>query len=170
MTCLKTRLASILALLWAAAGVAAAQSRTVAITIDDLPVAQSGDRACEIGTLEPHTRQILKPFVERGVPLTAFVIGGKCADISDDDRRRILKMWEEAGVEIGNHSYSHTSFSSTPPDEYEADILRADRSLSALMGGPMRSSARPCCTPERRRSIATGSGSSCRNTAINKPR
>ncbi len=137
MICLRSSLWLSLAL-WASASVAVAQPRTVAITIDDLPVAQSGAEACAVEYLEPHTRQLLQPFIERKVPLTAFVIGGKCPDLSPQDRSRIFEMWREAEAEIGNHSYSHESFSRTPAAEYEADILRADEALREFTGKPLR--------------------------------
>lgn len=117
----------------------AAQQRTVAITIDDLPVAQSGAGACAIERLEPLTRTLLAPFRKRQVPLTAFVIGSRCADeLTDDQRRAILQLWQDAGAEIGNHSYSHRSYTSSPPEEYLPDVLRGDQELQQLTGRPTR--------------------------------
>lgn len=153
MTCPRTSLWLGLAL-GAALGVAGAQSRRVAITIDDLPVAQSGADACAIERLEPHTRRLLAPFIERKVPLTAFVIGGQCPETSREDRRRVLELWRAAGAEIGNHSHTHQSFSRTPAEEYEADILRADKALRELTGKPLRYFRSPMlhtgATPEDR--------------------
>ena len=134
---------------------AAAQQRTVAITIDDLPVAHSGELACQLARLEPLTQALLAPFVRRRVPLTAFVIGGRCAeDLSAAERRRILGLWTAAGAEIGNHSHTHPSYTTTPPEAYEADILRADQTLRELTGKAPRYFRSPMLhtgpTPEAR--------------------
>jgi peptidoglycan/xylan/chitin deacetylase (PgdA/CDA1 family) len=110
----------------------AAQAREVAITIDDLPMAQSGP--CTLDKLRPHTEQLLAPIREQRIPVTAFVIGANCPDIARDDRRDLLRMWQQAGAEIANHTFSHRTLNSMPIADYEQDILRNDRDLKSLLG------------------------------------
>ena len=115
------------------------QSRTVAITIDDLPVAQSGSDACEFGRLSLMTKDILEPVRKQDVPVTAFVIGGTCPELSTVQRKSIIAHWLAAGAEIGNHTYSHRSLNTTPAAKYEADILRAEPVIKSATGGrPLR--------------------------------
>ena len=115
------------------------QRRTVAITIDDLPVAQSGKRAGEFDRLRSITADILEPLRKKQVPVTAFVIGGNCPDLTAEQRRAVIGQWLAAGAEIGNHTYSHRSLTTTPIAEYEADILRAEPVIKASTGGrPLR--------------------------------
>lgn len=115
-----------------AAALACAQDRRVAITIDDLPVAQSGPDACEPTALMEATKKLLAHF--KGLPLTAFVIGRNCPDLTLEQRKAALGLWMEAGAEMGNHSYSHRDYNSMPATEYAADIERGDASLKQSTG------------------------------------
>jgi len=110
------------------------QERQVAITFDDLPVAQSGATACEEPGLTSLTKRLLAPFQENEVPLTAFVIGGRCSELTAEQRSEVLKLWIAAGAEVGNHTYSHRGLNNTPIEEYEQDILRADTELKGMLG------------------------------------
>ena len=115
------------------------QSRTVAVTIDDLPVAQSGRGACRFERLSSITKDILEPARRERVPLTAFVVGSNCPDLTAEQRKSVIGQWLAAGAEIGNHTYSHRSLTSTPIAGYEADILRAEPVIKAATGGrPLR--------------------------------
>ena len=115
------------------------QHRSVAITIDDLPVGQSGKGACQFERLRSMTADLLAPLRKEHVPPTAFVIGGNCPDLTPDQRKEIIGQWLAAGAEIGNHTYSHRSLTTTPIADYEADILRAEPMIKAATGGrPLR--------------------------------
>ena len=117
----------------------AASKREVAITVDDLPVAQSGPSACRFGSLQIQTLRLLEQFLRQKAPITAFVVAGNCPDLTDDDRRTVLKLWQDAGAELGSHTYSHLDLSTEDPAAYEADILKADQTLRPLLGGrPIR--------------------------------
>jgi peptidoglycan-N-acetylglucosamine deacetylase len=108
--------------------------REIAITFDDLPIAQSGPAACEEPGLSQTTEKLLQPFSSANIPLAAFVIGGNCAKLGDTDRTAILKLWEMAGAELGNHTYSHFGLAANNSTEYELDILRGDVELKRLLG------------------------------------
>ena len=109
--------------------------RQVAITIDDLPVAQSGSQACDYERLRPLTERLLAPFRQRRIPLVGFVIPGQCKALTVEQQRSILELWRKAGAELGNHTYSHPSLNNVPIEEYEQDILRADDALRTLSKG-----------------------------------
>lgn len=111
-----------------------AAERQVAITFDDLPVAQSGAAACEEPGLTRLTQRLLRPFQEKGVPLTAFVIAGNCSGLAAEQRGAVLKLWMAAGAELGNHTYSHRGLNNTRIEQYEQDILRADTELKRAAG------------------------------------
>ena len=115
-------------------GLAWAAPRQVAITIDDLPVAHSGPGACGFDRLMELTGRLLKPIREGKVPVTAFVIAGNCEALTDAQWRGALKLWMDAGAEIGNHTWSHQSLTTTPVAEYEADIQKADERIRSLTG------------------------------------
>ncbi|MBI4875059.1 MAG: polysaccharide deacetylase family protein [Acidobacteria bacterium] len=108
--------------------------RTVAVTIDDLPVAQSGAGGCEFPRLQSLTERLLEPFRVARVPLTGFVVAGNCPGLTTEEKKRILGAWQAAGAELGNHTYSHPGLNTTPIEEYERNILRADAELKRLLG------------------------------------
>jgi peptidoglycan/xylan/chitin deacetylase (PgdA/CDA1 family) len=108
----------------------------VAVTIDDLPVGQSGARGCDFDRLQPLTRALLAPIREQRVPVTAFIIAGNCPGLTLEQRRAIFSMWKDAGAEFGNHSYSHPDLNSMPIAEYESDIQRADTVLRTTLQVP----------------------------------
>jgi peptidoglycan/xylan/chitin deacetylase (PgdA/CDA1 family) len=66
---------------------------------------------------------------------------GKLAPGGRLDARRValLKQWVDAGLELGNHSYSHFDLHTTPLAKYSADVARGDsvtRALLAAAGKP----------------------------------
>ena len=71
---------------------------------------------------------ILGTFQKHSTKVALFVIG---RNIEADEGKRLLSAWDKAGHMIGNHTYSHKSFSAPDTDvkEYEADILRAESLL-----------------------------------------
>jgi len=109
-------------------------ARSVAVTIDDLPFAQSGPNACAYPELKPLTERLLQPIRDRAVPVTAFAIAGNCPALTDSERREVYRLWMDAGAEFGNHTYSHNGLNTVPIDEYEKDILRGDAALKEWLG------------------------------------
>ena len=84
--------------------------------------------------LQNLTKRLLEPFRAGRVPLTGFVVAGNCAVLSTEHKRGVLRLWTGAGAELGNHTYSHPGLNTTPIEEYERDILRADAALKQLLG------------------------------------
>ncbi|MDX2151392.1 MAG: polysaccharide deacetylase family protein [Bryobacteraceae bacterium] len=113
-------------------------AREVAITLDDLPVAQSGANACELPQLNKITTSLLRAIESENVPVTVFVVPGNCARLSPQEFAATIQRWQRAGAEIGNHTFSHRSLTSTPVREYTADILKADGILRQITGRPLR--------------------------------
>ncbi len=116
------------------AGLLAAQRKQVAVTIDDLPWAQSLEGQCDYDRLTAQTKRLLAPIRADHMPVTAFAIAGNCPNLSDDQYRAVLRQWMDAGAQIGNHTYSHRGLNTSPIAEYEADILKADEKLRRLTG------------------------------------
>lgn len=115
--------------------------RTVAITFDDLPVVSTrGDLA----TRQEITRKLLAHIKQHHIPAIGFVNEGQV--VSADGKRReeqidLLRAWTAAGLELGNHSFSHRSLNATPLADYEADLLKGEpitRELLAQRGLKLR--------------------------------
>ena len=121
-------------------GAITSERREVAITFDDLPVAstlQDDDSWKEI------TRRLLKSITTNKLPVVAFVNENKLYvnGSLDPDRVSLLKAWLDAGIELGNHTFSHPSLNSTPLPEFESDFLRGEEITRRLMterGKPLR--------------------------------
>ena len=126
-------------LLLAAAGLAgAAEKREVAITMDDLPVAQSGQRGCEFGSLQMQTLRLITAFLHERAPITAFVVGSGCPELTPQQQKVVLKLWLDAGAELGNHTFSHADLNTMDPAQYEQDILKCDEALRRVAGSAPR--------------------------------
>jgi len=107
-------------------------SRSVALTFDDLPWA---DAEVPLDSVAERTRRMLAVLRAHGAPGVAFVIGRRVLADGDAGRRLdLLRAWRDAGVELGNHTWSHLSFQNTPLDRYEDDVLRGDAVPRLLMG------------------------------------
>lgn len=121
-----------------------ATERRVVITIDDLPAAIAGsDRAVgSLRELESWNRTILSVLEKHHVPALGIVNGFKVQIPGERDARaNLLKAWTDAGMELGNHTYSHVHFSTVSLDQFEDDTVRGEvvvRELLASAGAPMR--------------------------------
>ena len=109
-----------------------AASRRIAITLDDLPAVSPTRRDIEFQ--EHVTDGIIAALRRHHVPAIGFVNENKLeADGAVDPRRvTLLRRWLAAGLELGNHGYSHLDLHRVPLDDYRADVLRGERITRAL--------------------------------------
>jgi peptidoglycan/xylan/chitin deacetylase (PgdA/CDA1 family) len=112
-----------------AAGLPAQTRRSVAITIDDLPWAR--DAAFNDEQLGALTTRLVAQIRAARMPAVGFVNEGKLE--RGTGRAALLGQWVDAGLELGNHTYSHRSFFTTPLDTFQADVLRGERVTRRLM-------------------------------------
>jgi peptidoglycan/xylan/chitin deacetylase (PgdA/CDA1 family) len=113
---------------------AGAQSpnRTVAITIDDLPVVSTRP---DIENRREITKKLLAHIKHAKVPAVGFVNENKlyAGEKRDEQQVDLLRMWLDAGLELGNHTYSHRSLNTIPLDEYESDLLKGEAVTRELL-------------------------------------
>jgi peptidoglycan/xylan/chitin deacetylase (PgdA/CDA1 family) len=50
-----------------------------------------------------------------------------------DERAALLQMWLDAGLELGNHTYSHVNLQRIPIEAYEEDVIRGETVTRMLM-------------------------------------
>jgi len=117
--------------LFALAACGAAQTRQLAITIDDLPRGGDGGPTTLPAIVELNTK-LLRPFREQHIPVIGFVNEGR-ADLGPGGLRKILDLWLDAGADLGNHSRSHLNINEVSLDEYTADILAGEPVLRAAL-------------------------------------
>ena len=111
--------------------ISAGQNKTIAITIDDLPCT-----TCE--TLDESvwvTDKIVGILDDFGVPAIGFVNESKLYSAGGQDSSKInlLKRWLDAGLDLGNHTFSHVFINNTSLTDYQADILRGEAITRPLM-------------------------------------
>jgi peptidoglycan/xylan/chitin deacetylase (PgdA/CDA1 family) len=122
------------AVFWRAPARQAGVVREVAITFDDLPIA--GVLPRDIASSRELTRKLLAAVAAHHVPAIGFVNEDKlnAADGAVDPQRvDLLRQWLDAGLELGNHGYSHADLHTTPLEVFEADVLKGERVTRPLM-------------------------------------
>jgi peptidoglycan/xylan/chitin deacetylase (PgdA/CDA1 family) len=133
-------------LVFAGAAAARPAERSLAVTFDDLPGSEASLVSNEPAALAATTRRLLAVFATHRIPVTAFVNEGKLFREGEtrqqaEARIAVLKLWVDAGIELGNHSYSHFDLNKTPLDAFEADVTRGEpvtRQLLLASGRTLR--------------------------------
>ena len=113
--------------------------REVAVTFDDLPSANTND---DLKRMSEVTKELLKKIRSNNVPAIGFVNEGKLHGGGElNARTALLRMWLDAGLELGNHTFSHINMDNVPLGAYEKDVIRGEtvtRRLLAEKGMKLR--------------------------------
>lgn len=109
---------------------AAAPARTIAITIDDLPI---GGPQGTLADQQEVTRGLLAQIRAAGVPVAGFVNECKVDRDPREARTDLLRAWADAGHTLGNHTCAHSSFWDTPLADFQADVVRGEPITRALL-------------------------------------
>jgi peptidoglycan/xylan/chitin deacetylase (PgdA/CDA1 family) len=105
--------------------------KEVAVTFDDLPLNGPDEGVVRIRAMTVKLLSILKT---NQIPVVAFVNERKLYHSGEiDERVAILKLWIDAGFELGNHTYSHPSLQSTPVADFEEDLVRGETVTRMLL-------------------------------------
>jgi peptidoglycan/xylan/chitin deacetylase (PgdA/CDA1 family) len=106
-------------------------SRQLALTIDDLPVGGPDEG---IRSVEEINRRIVGALRRAKVPAVGFVNEEKLYRPGEVDRRiAILDEWLSAGLDLGNHTFSHPDFNKVGLAAYEEDIVRGETVTRRLL-------------------------------------
>jgi peptidoglycan/xylan/chitin deacetylase (PgdA/CDA1 family) len=70
-----------------------------------------------------------------GTPAIGFVNEGKLAPEGTREAARValLEAWLDAGMDLGNHTYSHRSLNRIALEEFERDTVRGEEAARALL-------------------------------------
>lgn len=118
----------VLVFLWTM-GAASAQSRTVALTFDDLPVAGRDDGA----RAQSITSAILNSLDQHRASAVGFVIGQRISDIGQKQGMLLLQQWIHHGYDLGNHSFSHPDFNTLTVEQFEQEVVSNEAILKPLL-------------------------------------
>ncbi|THD64786.1 polysaccharide deacetylase family protein [Phenylobacterium sp.] len=115
-----------LALAWASN----AAAEPVAVTFDDVPYLSL---TAALDYQQTTTRELLAGLKHNHIPAIGFVNEIKLEGPDKPQRVALLTAWLNAGMDLGNHSYSHISLTHTPVADYIADVAKGERVTRALM-------------------------------------
>lgn len=96
----------------------------IALTMDDLPFVGEGKNF--------HLDLITESIKKAHIPVTGFVIASRVKKGS----REALQRFHDAGLGIGNHTFSHASLNSMDTSRYLEEISQADTILAPLLTQP----------------------------------
>jgi len=113
-----------------AAAPASAREGKVALTFDDLPALTIETSQTYIDELN---RDLLRKLRENRVPAIGFVNESKADRAAHDRQVDNLKRWLDAGMLLGNHTFSHSSPNALGAAVYAEDIERGERITRPLM-------------------------------------
>jgi peptidoglycan/xylan/chitin deacetylase (PgdA/CDA1 family) len=132
-----TRLNVAVAALLLASAVASGQQpdkpdRRIAVTMDDLPIVTS---AADEQVRADFVFDLLNAIFRQKLPVIGFVNEGKLRIDGKESQQRVgyLRQWIAAGLELGNHTFSHKDLHQVPADEFERDILNGETVTRALL-------------------------------------
>lgn len=98
-------------------------NRSIAITFDDLPL-QHPIR--DHSTIREINSGILRSLTTNQVPATGFV-NEQLFSVQEEVDENLLEMWIEAGMDLGNHTFSHADLHKVSLSEFFEEIIRGER-------------------------------------------
>ncbi len=110
-----------------------ASTKKLAITVDDLPLATSVNHS------PTKYKEIflkgLDQLKKTNAPIIGFVNETFCYSNGREEKRRIslLEEWLNAGLDLGNHTFSHADANKLPVDKFTEDIKKGEIICSALL-------------------------------------
>lgn len=108
--------------------------REVAITFDDLPgVALLRTQRCNPDAIATMNAKLLRSISAHHIPALGLVVEGRLCEAHRHALPGLLKMWLDAGLQLGNHSYSHLDLNDTPLATYQQDIVRGETVTRRLL-------------------------------------
>ena len=111
-----------------------AQTKSVAITIDDLPYSGLGAKTSDVKQAREDISKILATLKAHHVPVVGFVNEIYLnVDGQRDMRVSLLQQWLNGGVELGNHTYSHVNINLVPESQAEDEVVKGEVITQVLM-------------------------------------
>lgn len=106
--------------------------RSIAITVDDLPAVSSGSMSAQ--DVLNLTSKLVGILHDQKIPAVGFVNEEKLYKTDQvDDRIRALNLWLDYGLELGNHTFAHTSLNRTPLQAWQEDVVRGETVTRMLL-------------------------------------
>lgn len=102
-----------------------AQSRSIAITIDDAPYNGPIGSLKELSAM---TKKFTETLKAQKIPAVIFVNEGQLyySATEVEEKIAILRSWVGSGIELGNHTFGHVGFKDTPLESFQDDFIRGE--------------------------------------------
>ncbi|MCE1188396.1 MAG: polysaccharide deacetylase family protein [Ignavibacteria bacterium] len=109
-----------------------AQQKTMCITIDDLPTISKNSTWTQRKEI---TSKLLVTLQKHGVQAVGFVNEDKLyhGNVPDTNEVSLLKQWLSAGMELGNHTFSHPDYHKISLQSFVSDIVKGEKVLRPLL-------------------------------------
>jgi peptidoglycan/xylan/chitin deacetylase (PgdA/CDA1 family) len=117
------RLVALILFAWACSVPSEAQSRTVALTFDDLPAVGTKDSA----SAESFNRAILDSLAKHNAPAIGFVNEKKVVELGS---KEILEQWVQRGFDLGNHTFSHADLNNLTLEQFKQEVISGEASFA----------------------------------------
>ncbi|MDZ7647964.1 MAG: polysaccharide deacetylase family protein [Cytophagales bacterium] len=109
------------------------QSKQVCFTIDDMPLVTYGvsDTVYQRGLMD----KLIVGLTSNNIPAMGFVNEIKLYKngISNPFQVQLLENWLNAGLELGNHTFSHPDYNSLSTTDFFKEIIRGELVTKELM-------------------------------------
>jgi peptidoglycan/xylan/chitin deacetylase (PgdA/CDA1 family) len=114
------------------------QSKTVAITVDDLPYEwhDPNIHKLDVADAKPAAlvnQKILAGLARHNAPATGFVNQLKVEQLGIQQATAMLKPWTSGSFDLGNHLYAHKDANDLSVEQIEDEILRGEATIGSLM-------------------------------------
>ena len=107
-------------------------SRRMAVTFDDLPYVDVGRLG--LPGAQRATKNILRVLQTHRVPVVGFVNEGPLQVAGEVDARiALLQHWVDAGMILGNHTFSHPDFNAVTIQQFQDEIIKGEVVTRRLM-------------------------------------
>ena len=111
--------------------------RALAMTFDDLPLQRTlpdDDTLPPLEILCDINGKLLEVISANGIPAVGFVNEKRLHDYADvSARRRVLEMWLDAGLQLGNHTFSHLLPETSSLKVYCDDVVRGEELIKTVL-------------------------------------
>jgi peptidoglycan/xylan/chitin deacetylase (PgdA/CDA1 family) len=112
-----------------------AERENVALTFDDLPALTQLTSQAYVNYTNA---TILRGLKRHRFPAIGFVNEGKFDEQVRGEQIEVIEHWLDAGMELGNHTFSHISPNTLGDEAYVEDIARGERVTRPLLAARHR--------------------------------
>ncbi len=114
----------------------AAQTLTVVLTFDDLPLAAGqGPAGTQKNPVEAQrvNGALLGALKKHHAPAIGFVNGKTVEELGSDKGKQILRQWTQEGFDLGNHTFSHADLNNITLEQFQQEVATGEDSFRQML-------------------------------------